>query len=130
MSTTHPHSTSIARAPVSPDACPVCHGARVLPSMTVLGLTNPCPRCLHALRPASNPVEKPEQGAPTFAGVDLARPGADRTVYTVDGFLAPEDRRHDAPLHAAQHRGALFLAGAACGVVFALLVVGIFRVFA
>lgn len=38
-----------SRARISRPDCPVCHGAGRLPSMQVAGLTNPCPRCTGSL---------------------------------------------------------------------------------
>lgn len=107
-------TADIARPRATPESCPVCRGAGVLPSMTVAGLTNPCPRCLHALKPTSRPVEPIHgQGFELWPGPILASGGA-----------PPTPRRHDD--RTARDVVLALLLGLAIGAAFGALVVGIF----
>lgn len=60
-------SRTAPRAHVSP-GCPVCHGAGVLPSMQVAGMTNPCPRCRLGLQLPNTPAPDREPAQVTPPG--------------------------------------------------------------
>ena len=102
-------SRTAPRAHVSP-GCPVCHGAGVLPSMQVAGMTNPCPRCQLGLQRPNEPAPEPAQVSPP-------------------GFPLAYDDLDDAPTSG----GLVLLLGVALGaigtVMLGLLVLGASRVF-
>lgn len=133
MSTPHLNPPP-SRAHVS-GGCPVCRGAGVLPSMTVAGLTNPCPRCLHALHGSRAPLPA---GTPSI-NEGLAQDASCEVSGAVDRKPLPFRLAGDPPVGASEQRRhddeaptpdfVLLLIGIALGGAGALLLVGIFRVF-
>lgn len=65
-------SGDIARARATNADCPICLGAGVLPSMLCEGMTDPCPRCTHALKP------KPACGRCKATGIIVGGDGVRR----------------------------------------------------
>lgn len=108
-----------SRAHVSPPSCPLCLGAGTLPSMTTAWVRLRCPRCEGASR---SPQVAPAHGGRIMTLGEVAE---------AESVPAAVDRRQAADSADLSRWAAalLFLAGGACGLVFGVLVAGIFRMF-